>query len=48
MKLNGGDIDAANAMWKSNYKKDENDIVKMNAALIDLEEKIKQVEAVDA
>ena len=48
VKLNGGDIDAANAMWKANYKKDENDIVKMNAALIDLEEKIKQVEAVDA
>lgn len=48
VKLNGGDIDAANAMWKANYKKDENDIVKMNAALIDLEEKIKQVEAIDA
>lgn len=48
VKLNGGDIDAANAMWKANYKKDETDIVKMNAALIDLEEKIKQVEAVDA
>ena len=48
VKLNGGDIDAANAMWKSNYKKDENDIVKMNAALIDLEEKIKQVSALDA
>lgn len=48
VKLNGGDIDAANAMWKSNYKKDENDIVKMNAALIDLDEKIKQVEALDA
>lgn len=48
VKLNGGDIDAANAMWKANYKKDENDIVKMNAALIDLEEKIKQVSALDA
>ena len=47
VKLNGGDIDAANAMWKANYKKDENDIVKMNAALIDLEEKIKQVETLD-
>lgn len=48
VKLNSGDIDAANAMWKANYKKDENDIVKMNAALIDLEEKIKQVSALDA
>lgn len=48
VKLNGGDIDAANAMWKANYKKDENDIVKMNAALIDIEEKIKQVESLDA
>lgn len=48
VKLNGGDVDAANAMWKANYKKDENDIVKMNAALTDLEEKIKQVETVDA
>ena len=48
VKLNGGDIDAATAMWKANYKKYETDIVKMNAALIDLEEKIKQVEALDA
>lgn len=48
VKLNGGDIDAASAMWKANYKKDENDIVKMNAALIDIEEKIKQVESLDA
>lgn len=48
VNLNGGDIDAATAMWKANYKKYETDIVKMNAALIDLEEKIKQVEALDA
>lgn len=48
VKLNGGDVDAANAMWQANYKHDENDIVKMNAALIELQEKLKQVTALDA
>lgn len=48
IKLNGGDVGAANAMWQANYKQDENDIVAMNGALIDLQEKLKQVTALDA
>lgn len=48
VKLNGGDVDAANAMWQANYKHDENDIVKMNADLIELQGKLKQVNALDA
>lgn len=48
VKLAGGDVDAANSVWKSQYKADENDIVKMNAALLEVQEKLKQVEALDA
>ena len=44
----GGDVDAANTVWKTKYKADENDIVKMNAALLEVQEKLKQVEALDA
>ena len=48
VKLAGGDVDAANTVWKTKYKADENDIVKMNAALLEVQEKLKQVEALDA
>lgn len=48
VKLAGGDVDAANTVWKTKYKADENDIVKMNAALLEVQEKLKRVEALDA
>lgn len=40
-----GDKTAAAQLWNEKYKQDANDIVKMNAALLDLEERLKQMEA---
>ena len=40
-----GDKTAAAQMWNEKYKQDANDIVKMNAALLDLEDRMKQMEA---
>lgn len=40
-----GDKTAAAQLWNEKYKQDANDIVKMNAALIDLEDRMKQMEA---
>ena len=40
-----GDKTAAAQLWNEKYKRDANDIVKMNAALLDLEERMKQMEA---
>lgn len=48
VELNGGDREAATAMWRTNYAKDKNDIVKMNAAILELKEKLKQVSSLDA
>ena len=41
----GGDKGAARQAWNEEYKKDSGDIVKMNAALIKLGEKLKVLEA---
>lgn len=43
--LCGNDKEAAAAMWNENYKQDQHDIVKMNAALIEIREKLKQHDA---
>ena len=48
VELNGGDREAATAIWRANYAKDKNDVVKMNAAIIELQGKLKQVTALDA
>lgn len=40
-----GDKTTAAQLWNEKYKKDANDIVKMNAALLDLEDRLKQMEA---
>lgn len=40
-----GDKTAAAQRWNEKYKQDANDIVKMNAALLDLEDRLKQMEA---
>ena len=40
-----GDKTAAAQRWNEKYKQDANDIVKMNAALLDLEDRMKQMEA---
>ena len=40
-----GDKTAAAQLWNEKYKQDANDIVKMNAALLDLEDRMKQMEA---
>lgn len=39
------DKTAAAQLWNEKYKQDANDIVKMNAALLDLEDRLKQMEA---
>lgn len=44
MKLMG-DKTAAAQLWNEKYKQDAGDIVKMNAALLDLEDRLKQMEA---
>lgn len=48
VELNGGDREAATAIWRANYAKDKNDVVKMNAAIIELQGKLKQVTELDA
>lgn len=40
-----GDKTAAAQLWNEKYKQDAGDIVKMNAALLDLEDRLKQMEA---
>ena len=45
MEVCGGDKEAAQRAWNEEYKKDSGDIVKMNAALIELGEKLKVLEA---
>lgn len=40
-----GDKTIAQQVWNEQYKKDAGDIVKMNAALIELKDKLKQIEA---
>lgn len=40
-----GDKTAAAQLWNEKYKQDANDIMKMNAALLDLEDRMKQMEA---
>ena len=40
-----GDKTAAAQRWNEKYKRDAGDIVKMNAALLDLEDRLKQMEA---
>lgn len=40
-----GDKTAAAQLWNEKYKADAGDIVKMNAALLDLEDRLKQMEA---
>ena len=40
-----GDKTTAAQLWNEKYKQDANDIVKMNAALLDLEDRMKQMEA---
>ena len=40
-----GDKTAAAQLWNEKYKQDAGDIVKMNAALLDLEDRMKQMEA---
>lgn len=40
-----GDKTAAAQLWNEKYKQDAGDIVKMNAALLDLEGRLKQMEA---
>lgn len=44
VKVCGGDKEAAQQAWHEEYKKDSGDIVKMNAALIELGEKLKVLE----
>ena len=39
-----GDKTAAAQLWNEKYKQDAGDIVKMNAALLDLEDRLKQME----
>lgn len=48
VELNSGDREAATAIWRANYAKDKNDVVKMNAAILELQGKLKQVNALDA
>lgn len=40
-----GSKENAQAVWEKHYKADSGDIVKMNAALIELNDKLKQIEA---
>ena len=40
-----GDKTIAQQVWNEQYKQDAGDIVKMNAALIELNDKLKQIEA---
>ena len=44
----GGDKTMAQQMWTAQYKADAGDIVKMNAALIELTEKLEGMNALDA
>lgn len=44
----GGDKTMAQQMWTAQYKADAGDIVKMNAALIELTEKLERMNALDA
>lgn len=44
VKIMGGKTAAAQ-LWNEKYKQDAGDIVKMNAALLDLEDRLKQMEA---
>ena len=40
-----GDKTIAQQVWNEQYKQDAGDVVKMNAALIELNDKLKQIEA---
>lgn len=42
-----GDKTIAQQVWNEQYKQDAGDIVKMNAALIELKDKLKQIEAMN-
>lgn len=44
MKISG-DKTIAQQVWNEQYKQDAGDVVKMNAALIELKDKLKQIEA---
>ena len=37
--ISGKDVDTSSKLWSEQYQKDENDIVKMNAAILELEPK---------
>lgn len=43
--ISGKDADASSKLWREQYQKDENDIVKMNAAIWDLEPKWNAIKA---
>lgn len=43
--ISGKDADASAEVWRTQYQKDENDIVKMNAAILELEPKWNAVKA---
>lgn len=43
--ISGKDADASLKLWREQYQKDENDIVKMNAAILELEPKWNAIKA---
>lgn len=43
--ISGKDADASSKLWREQYQKDENDIVKMNAAILKLEPKWNAIKA---
>lgn len=43
--ISGKDADASSKVWHEQYQKDENDIVKMNAAILELEPKWNAIKA---
>lgn len=43
--ISGKDADASSKLWREQYQKDENDIVKMNAAILELEPKWNAIKA---
>ena len=43
--ISGKDVDTSSKLWREQYQKDENDIVKMNAAILELEPKWNAIKA---
>lgn len=47
-ELVGKDKEVASVLWRDMYEKDKDDVVKMNSALIEIQEKLKRVNNLDA